>query len=39
MTITRAKSQFYYFKIKIVGYICDFKGQYPDISKVLTIFN
>lgn len=39
ITISRAKSQFYYSGIKIVSYICDFEGWYLNTSKVLKIFN
>ena len=37
--ITRAKSQFCYANIKIVGYICDVNGHHPDTSKVFQIFD
>lgn len=35
ITIARAKSQFCYSGIKIVGFICDSDGRHPDTSKVL----
>lgn len=38
-TIVRAKSQFYQFSIKIVGYIQDFGRQHPNTSKVLKILD
>ena len=39
ITIAGTKSQFCYSGIKIVGYICDSKGQHPDRSKVLKILD
>lgn len=34
ITISRGKSQFYYFRIRIKDYICDFEEQYPYTFKV-----
>lgn len=39
ITILKAKSQFYYADIKIMGYIYDSKEWHLDISKVLKIFD
>lgn len=39
ITIIGIKSQFCCASIKIVGYICNFEGQFSDISKVLKILN
>ena len=39
ITIAGAKSQFCRAGIKIMGYICDADGHYPDISKVLKILD
>ncbi len=39
ITIARAKSQFCCASIKIVGYICDADGRYPDTFKVLKILD
>ncbi len=39
VTIARAKSQFCHTSIKIIEYICDADGNYPNTSKVLKIFD
>lgn len=39
ITIARIKSQFCYFDIKILSYICDFERQHPNILKVLKNFD
>lgn len=39
MIIAGAKSQLYFSEIKIMGYICDFEGRYPNTFKVLKIFD
>ena len=37
-TISDAKSQFYIVDIKIIRYLCDIEGRYPDTTKVIKIF-
>lgn len=39
VTIAGAKPQFCRADIKIVGYICDADGRYPDISKILKMLD
>lgn len=39
ITIPGAKSQFYQAELKIVGYICDMDGRYPNTSKILKILD
>jgi len=36
-TISGAKSQFYIAGIRVVGYLCDIEGRYPDTAKIIKI--
>src|SRR6266511_1538912 len=36
-TVFRNKSQFYMTGIKVIGYIYNFKGRYPNVSKIAKI--
>jgi len=38
-TISREKSQFYIVVIKIIGFLYNREGQYPNLTKVLKILN